>query len=116
MSNEPKGPPAARWRKRKGEALRGLKLPPEALPGSLSLTHRRCGKPNCRCAKEGGHPVWQLTFMAAGRKRVELVPAEWVAEVQRRVAEGRAFKDAVAEVLVANAELLALRRKQRRRG
>ena len=116
MQNEPKGPQAARWRKRKHEALRGLKLPAEALPGSLSLTHRRCGKPNCRCAKGEGHPVWQLTFMAEGRKRVEQVPEDWVEEVQRRVAEGRAFKDAVAEALVANAELLALRRKQRRRG
>jgi len=50
--------------------------------------------------------------MAHGKKRVERIPAEWVAEVQRRVAAGRAFKEAVAEVFVANAELLVLWRRQ----
>jgi hypothetical protein len=36
-----------------------------------------------------------------------------VEEVQERVDAGRAFKDAVAEVLTANAELLVLEKKQR---
>jgi hypothetical protein len=35
-----------------------------------------------------------------------------VAEVRRRVARGRAFKDAVADVFAANAQLLALWRRQ----
>jgi hypothetical protein len=48
-----------------------------------------------------------------GKKRVETIPAEWVEEVQERVDAGRAFKDAVAEVLTANAELLVLEKKQR---
>ncbi len=37
---------------------------------------------------------------------------EWVEEVRRRVAAGRAYKDAVAEVFAANAELLVLWRRQ----
>jgi hypothetical protein len=53
--------------------------------------------------------------MVQGKKRVEAVPPEWAAEVRRCVEEGRAFKDAVAEVFAANAQLLVLRRKQRRR-
>lgn len=105
----------ARLRQRKFEVLRGLKVPPEALPGSLALTHRRCGKPTCRCARGEGHPLWSLTFMVRGRKRVERIPAEWVAEVQRRVEEGRAFKDALAEVFAINAELLVRERRQRGR-
>lgn len=111
----PRGPDAARLRQRKFEVLRGLKVPPEALPGSLALTHRRCGKPTCRCARGEGHPLWSLTFMVRGRKRVERIPAEWVAEVQRRVEEGRAFKDALAEVFAINAELLVRERRQRGR-
>jgi len=51
--------------------------------------------------------------MANGKKRVERIPKEWVEEVRRRVAAGREFQDAVKEVLAANAELLALRRKQK---
>jgi hypothetical protein len=50
--------------------------------------------------------------MVKGQKRVERIPADWVAEVRRRVEGGRAFKDAVAEVLAANAQLLALGRRQ----
>jgi hypothetical protein len=37
-----------------------------------------------------------------------------VEEVQRWVAAGREYKEAVAEVFAANAQLLALWRKQRR--
>ena len=111
---KPKGPQAARLRQRKHALLAGLALPPDALPGSLALTHRRCGKPTCHCAQGEGHPLWTLTFMVDGTKRVEWIPAEWVADVQRRVAAGRAFKDAVTEVLTANARLLVLDRHQRR--
>ena len=60
-----------------------------------------------------GHPVWSLTFMAGGKKRVEHIPKEWVEEVQRLVQAGREFKQAVAEVFAANAQLLALWRQQR---
>jgi len=53
--------------------------------------------------------------MANGKRRVERVPKQWVEDVQRRVAAGREFKDAVNEVFAANAQLLVLRRKQRSR-
>ena len=116
MKIAPKGPPAARLRQRKFELLRRFPIPPDLLPGSLSLTHRRCGQPSCHCAKDKqGHPVWSLTFMVAGKKRVEHIPKEWIEEVQRLVEAGREFKEAVAEVFAANAQLLALWRKQRQR-
>lgn len=44
---------------------------------------------------------------------VERIPAEWLAPVRRRVEEGRAFKDGIAEVFALNAVLLAIERKQR---
>jgi len=53
--------------------------------------------------------------MADGKKRVERIPKDWVDDVRRRVAAGRAFQDALREVLTANAELLVLRRKQQPR-
>ncbi len=115
MKIAPKGPQAARLRQRKFALLRRLKLPQDALPGSLALTHRRCGKPTCHCATGEGHPVWSLTYMVGGKKRVERIPTEWVDEIQRLVAAGRAFKEAVAAVFAANAELLVLWRRQRGR-
>ena len=107
-----KGDPAARLRQRKHALLRGLQIPPDALPGSLALTHRRCGKPTCRCAEGAGHPIWSLTFMVDGQKRVERIPEQWVEQIRPRVEQGRAFKDAVAEIFAANAQLLALWRQQ----
>jgi hypothetical protein len=116
MKIEPKGPQAARLRQRKFELLRRFSIPPDLLPGSLSLTYRRCGQPTCHCAQDKkGHPIWFLTFMAGGKKRVERIPVEWVEEVQPRVEAGREFKQAVAEVLAANAQLLALWRRQKGR-
>ena len=114
MKPRPQGPGAARLRKRKFDLLAALRIPPEALPGSLSLTSSTCGKPACHCRSSAGHPGWVLTFMVHGEKRVERIPEEWAEEVRRRIEEGRAFKEAVAGVFVANAELLVLERKQRR--
>lgn len=115
MKIQPKGPEAARLRQRKFQLLRTLEIPAEALPGSLSVTRRRCGKPSCHCARGEGHPSWSLTFMVGGQKRVEHIPAGWVESVRRRVELGRQVKDALAEILAANAQLLALERRQRRR-
>jgi len=114
---DPKGPQAARLRQRKFELLRHYPIPEDLLPGSLSLTHLRCGKPSCHCRKptDPCHPVWSLTFMARGHKHVQHIPKEMVEEVQERVRAGREFQDAVREVLTANAELLVLARKQQRK-
>jgi hypothetical protein len=43
---------------------------------------------------------------------VERIPQDWVDEVRRRVEAGREFQDSVREVLAANAQLLALERRQ----
>ena len=107
-----KGDPAARLRQRKFALLRRLQIPPDALPGSLALTHSRCGKPTCRCAQGEGHPGWSLTFMVEGKKRVERIPQEWVEQIRPLVDQGRAFKDAMAELFATNAQLLALGRQQ----
>ena len=52
--------------------------------------------------------------MAAGKKRVETVPAEWLDAIRPRVQAGRQFKNIAAELLAINAELLVLARQQRR--
>jgi hypothetical protein len=90
-------------------------FPPKICSPALSVSYTRCGKPTCHCANGEKHPAWSLTFMAAGKKRVERIPKDWVDDVRRRVAAGRAFQDALREILTANAELLVLRRKQQPR-
>lgn len=115
MRPSPAGPPANRLRRRKRQLVSRLNLPPDALPGALALTHRRCGKPSCHCADGQGHPLWSLTFMVHGKKRVEHIPQLWVDAVRQRVDLGRQFKEALAEVLVLNAEILVRERKQQPR-
>jgi hypothetical protein len=119
MKTKLKGAQAARLRQRKFALLRRYRIPEavvaDLLPGSLSQSRRRCGKPTCHCATGAGHPSWYLAFMVGGKQRVEHIPAAWAADVQRRVGAGREFKEAVAEVLAANAQLLVLERSQRRR-
>jgi len=107
-----KGNTAARLRQRKYALLGRLQIPPDALPGSLALTHRRCGKPSCHCGEGEGHPIWSLTFMVDGKKRVERIPDEWVEQIRPLVEAGREFKEAVAEIFAANAQLLTLWRQQ----
>jgi len=110
----PRGPDAARLRQRKYELLRTLRIPADGLPGSLSLTHHACGTANCHCEKDKGHVRWQLTFMSNGKKCVHYIPPDWADAVRLRVDSGRQFKEAMAELLATNAQLLALERKQRR--
>jgi len=53
--------------------------------------------------------------MVKGQRHVERIPREWVEQVQRYVAAGREFQDAVREVLAANAQFLVLARQQRKK-
>src|SRR6266496_3504007 len=107
MKKKPKlrGEQAARLRQRKFALLRRYQLPEavvaELLPGSLSQSRRRCGKPTCHCATGAGHPSWYLAFMVEGKQRVQHIPAAWAADVQRRVAAGREFKQAIADASAA---------------
>ena len=116
---KPRGAPAAQLRQRKFALLQRYQIPEtvvaDLLPGSLSQSRRRCGKPTCHCATGLGHPSWYLAFMVGNTQRVAHIPAAWAAAVRRRVAAGREFKQAVAEVLAANAQLLLLERPPRRR-
>jgi hypothetical protein len=99
---------------RRRQLLRTLALPPDGLPGSLALSHRRCGSATCHCHTDPqGHPSWTLTFMADGHKRVVHVPSDAVEDVKARVVTGNAFKSAVAELLAINAQLMVLDRQER---
>jgi hypothetical protein len=109
----PKGEKAARIRQLKFELIQRFQLPEDLLPGSLSQQHLRCGKANCHCAQDEGHPVWSLTFMADGKKHVQHIPRHLVEEVRKRVQAGREYQDALRDVMAANAHLLVLARKQR---
>jgi hypothetical protein len=115
MWKEPRTPQASRLRQRKFEIVHRLPALAEQLPGTLTQSYTRCGKPTCWCAQGKGHPAWSLTYMINGERHVERIPSEWAEEVQRRVEAGREFQEAVREVLAANAQLLILARQQQKK-
>jgi hypothetical protein len=115
MWKEPRTPQASRLRQRKFEIIRHLPRLADQLPGTLTLSYTRCGKPTCRCVRGKGHPAWSLTYMVDRERHVERIPAEWAQEVERRVKAGRGFQDAVREVLAANVRLLFLARQQEKK-
>ena len=77
-------------------------------PGSINATYRRCGKPNCACAREGhpGHgPRWLWTRSVGGKTRTrQLAPAE----LDKVRAELAAYKEftALVEQIVAVSEAI----------
>jgi len=110
----PQGPGARALKKKRSDRLKSVRIPDEGFPGSLALTHRKCGTKTCHCVEGKGHPLWLLTYMNAGKKRVERVPEKWVSYVKQQVEEGKRFKEGVNEIFVTNAELFVLLRKQER--
>jgi len=106
---------AARLRQRKFELLRASPSRPTCFPVRFRSLTAAAVSPTCHCAKDKkGHPVWSLTLWPGARSAWS-TPKEWVEEVQRLWRPGREFKEAVAEVFAANAQLLALWRQQRHR-
>jgi hypothetical protein len=77
-------------------------------PGSVNATYRRCGKPNCACARPGhrGHgPRYLWTRSAGGRTRSRQLRDAELAKVRGEVANYREFL-AVSEQIVAVSEAI----------
>jgi hypothetical protein len=58
--------------------------------------------------------MWVLTHSVGGQKHVQIIPDALVPLLKPRVDSGRAYRDAVLELLAINAQLLSLYRAQQR--
>lgn len=107
--------------KRKASEIRAIrgrrerllgKLPDlrKVLRGTLVERYRRCGRPNCHCARPGdpGHgPVWYLMVTLRRGQTVKVyVPEERRAEVQRWIDNFRRVRETVEQMSTLNRELL----------
>src|SRR5215468_12336900 len=81
--------------------------------GALNAVWRKCGKPNCACARPGhrGHgPQYNLTRRVGGKTlNVHLRPGPELEKVRREVAEHRRFADRVEEVTQVSEAICAAR-------
>jgi hypothetical protein len=82
-------------------------------PGSLSAVARRCGKPNCHCAKPGdpGHdPQLRLLRKVHGKSVAESFPSPAAfRKAQREVAEFHRLQSLSAELIAVNEQICRLR-------
>jgi hypothetical protein len=88
--------------------LRRFQRSEPMVQGSFYLLRRKCGKPNCRCARGELHPAYVLTRSEAGKDRLYPVPKEQRAEVRKRAAEYRRYQRARAVLVKRHLRLLAL--------
>jgi len=71
-------------------------------PGTLVERYRKCGKPNCHCARVGdpGHgPVWTLVFRSGGKSKNRVIPPEAVVETRAQIAECRRLRRLTGELI-----------------
>jgi hypothetical protein len=77
-------------------------------PGSVNATYRRCGKPNCACARPAhpGHgPRYLWTRSAGGKTRSRQLSGAELEKVRREVAHYKEFL-AVSEQIVEVSEAI----------
>jgi hypothetical protein len=77
--------------------------------GSLQVGYRKCGKPNCRCARPGerGHGprgLWTRTVAGAG-SRAQYIPVDQVAQVRAELDAYAEFEGLVADYVEINEAL-----------
>ena len=77
-------------------------------PGSLVGRFRKCGKPNCHCAKEDsrGHgPSWSLTRHVDGKTVTRIIPAAAVEETKAQIAEYKRLRRLTQELVEVSESL-----------
>jgi len=83
--------------------------------GSLVKIQRRCGNPNCRCAKKGKkHSAHLLTTKVDGKTRAIYVPVDMVEEVRKWCRQYRTVKSDIKEISECCEQLIRLHVKEKR--
>jgi hypothetical protein len=86
------------------------------LAASLSVVHKRCGQPSCRCHHGGPlHQAHHLTLKVEGKTRTIYVPQDLLGEVQAWVAEYQRLKSLMAQISQLTLALVRGHVQQRRR-
>ena len=78
------------------------------VPGSFKEVYRKCGKKNCWCAEEGGHPLRRITWSDNGTSRSKAIPENDVEWIEHTTEQYREFKTKCRELLKLDADLKEL--------
>ena len=94
--------------KRRNRALDAFATLGNLCSGSLVETYRKCGKPNCHCAEDGGKghgPSYLLTYLANGKKKSKRIKANQLEQTRKHVEEYKRFREISQEFIEASNEL-----------
>jgi len=81
-------------------------------PGSLVERFRKCGKPNCHCARPGepGHgPSWSLTHDVKGKTATKIIPKAFVPHTREHIAEYQRLRHITSELVTVNEQICEAR-------
>jgi hypothetical protein len=77
--------------------------------GTYVETHRKCGKPNCWCAKQDvGHPSYQISWTQDAKSRSKAIPKEDIAWIKEMTGNYRKWRTARANIRKLENELRVL--------
>ena len=76
--------------------------------GAFVAVQRKCGKPNCRCARGEGHPAKYLSVKEGGRTRMIYVPSAQEVQVAEEADRYRRFRQARAMLAKLAKQVLAV--------
>jgi hypothetical protein len=84
----------------------------DMFPGSLVERFRKCGKPNCHCAKKGskGHgPSWVVTREVNNKTLTRTIPEEAVPQIRAETEEYKQFRQLSHDLIETSAQLGEIR-------
>jgi len=77
--------------------------------GGVYPTKSRCGKPNCKCVKEGAlHTVWRLYWSEGGKTKLIAIKKGTVYDYQRLTANYQRVRRARARLVKIHWEMIKL--------
>jgi len=101
---------------RRAEKLQKLGACGPFVAASLNKVTRRCGNPNCKCAKGQPHQAHTLTFKVNAKTKTVHVPKDLVSEVTQWVREHKRVRKLMREISKDSLEIIrGYVRTQRRR-
>ena len=88
----------SRFEKRREAKLKQLARCKPLVAASLCKVNRRCGNPNCKCARGQFHTAHVLTYKVQGKTRTVHVPKAMVEEVRGWVQEHKRVKQLIRDI------------------
>lgn len=94
--------------KRRSLLVERLLQTEEMIRGTFYETFRRCGKQNCWCVEDQGHPSCRVTWTESGKPKTKAVPPDDTPWTESMTKNYRAFRKARQKLRAEERQLSTL--------